>query len=159
MNCPSTKHFTQKPSPCFRIRIVTHPHKKAVVPAKPQTKSMCSNTKKMKYNHTWHKEHKKELQSPQWQQRRQQYIQKHGYHCQKCGKQQDLELHHLEYTHETGTEPDHHLMLLCDECHNHAHADLHLNQKQPTQETKECPNCTKLNKKNERTCQKCHKII
>jgi len=63
---------------------------------------------------------------PAWQARKAKYIHDHTYECERCGQSHNLQLHHMTYDHEEGTERDEDLLLLCPSCHNEAHDDSHL---------------------------------
>lgn len=113
------------------------------------------------FNHNWREQHQTDLQSKAWLQRRQQYIEDHGYNCENtsCGKSENLELHHTSYNYVIGTEPDEELILHCDECHNNDHSDQVLLTTQNTpEELKECPSCSKLNKEGVELCRHCKQV-
>lgn len=58
------------------------------------------------------------LRSPEWQQLRSQRLKIDNYKCQRCGRPFDLQVHHLYYPMELGTEdPWRDLITLCDGCH------------------------------------------
>lgn len=58
------------------------------------------------------------LRSPRWQQLRSERLKIDGYKCQRCGRPFDLQVHHLFYPAELGTEdPYRDLITLCDYCH------------------------------------------
>lgn len=58
------------------------------------------------------------LRSDTWQRLRSQRLKIDGYKCQRCGRPFDLQVHHLFYPDELGTEdPYRDLITLCDCCH------------------------------------------
>ena len=58
------------------------------------------------------------LRSETWQKLRSKRLKIDGYKCQRCGKPFDLQVHHLYYPIELGTEdPYRDLITLCDGCH------------------------------------------
>ena len=58
------------------------------------------------------------LRSPEWQNLRSQRLKIDNYRCQRCGRPFDLQVHHLYYPTELGTEdPYRDLITLCDGCH------------------------------------------
>lgn len=62
------------------------------------------------------------LNSPHWQQVRQQKLSQVGYRCQSCGRQIDHpDVHHLNYKN-VGHENMSDLQVLCRHCHNLAHS-------------------------------------
>lgn len=101
--------------------------------------------------------HAAEYSTQAWQRRRKTYFEEHGYQCERCGATKDIQLHHLEYTHEIGTEPDDHLMSLCDECHNNTHKSMDDAVEVKLKKFIECPYCYHINIS--RRCEQCKKII
>lgn len=63
------------------------------------------------------------LRTPEWKLRRQQKLEQANYRCQKCGKTQGLEVHHLNYE-RIGFEWDADLIVLCEKHHDQAHGRL-----------------------------------
>jgi len=58
------------------------------------------------------------LRSDTWQRLRSERLKIDGYKCQRCGRPFDLQVHHLFYPLELGTEdPYRDLITLCDTCH------------------------------------------
>jgi len=58
------------------------------------------------------------LRSETWQRLRSERLKIDGYKCQRCGRPFDLQVHHLYYPPELGTEDVHRdLITLCDMCH------------------------------------------
>ena len=58
------------------------------------------------------------LKSDTWQRLRSKRLAIDGYKCQRCGRPFDLQVHHLAYPLELGTEdPYRDLITLCDTCH------------------------------------------
>jgi hypothetical protein len=58
------------------------------------------------------------LRSDTWQRLRSERLKIDGYKCQRCGRPFDLQVHHLYYPLELGTEdPYRDLITLCDMCH------------------------------------------
>ena len=58
------------------------------------------------------------LRSGTWQKLRSKRLQIDGYKCQRCGRPFDLQVHHLYYPVQLGTEdPYRDLITLCDYCH------------------------------------------
>ena len=58
------------------------------------------------------------LRSEKWQKLRSERLKIDGYKCQRCGRPFDLQVHHLFYPPELGTEdPYRDLITLCDICH------------------------------------------
>lgn len=62
------------------------------------------------------------IHSPEWYDRRNRYYKAHGRKCGACGSSQKLHLHHMLYTDFDGTEPDAHLVPLCETHHDGYHA-------------------------------------
>jgi hypothetical protein len=63
-------------------------------------------------------EYKEYLKSDTWQRLRSERLKIDGYKCQRCGRPMDLQVHHLYYPIELGTEdPYRDLITLCDGCH------------------------------------------
>lgn len=63
-------------------------------------------------------EYREYLRSDTWQQLRSKRLKIDGYKCQRCGRPFDLQVHHLYYPLELGTEdPYRDLITLCDTCH------------------------------------------
>lgn len=62
--------------------------------------------------------------SPEWRKRKQEFFKKYKKTCTICRKasnEAQIQLHHLNYDHPIGTEPDHSLTPLCGECHRSVH--------------------------------------
>ena len=58
------------------------------------------------------------LRSETWQRLRSERLKIDGYKCQRCGRPFDLQVHHLYYPPDLGTEDVHRdLITLCDSCH------------------------------------------
>ena len=63
-------------------------------------------------------EYREYLKSDTWQKLRSVRLKIDGYKCQRCGRPFDLQVHHLFYPEELGTEdPYRDLITLCDYCH------------------------------------------
>lgn len=56
------------------------------------------------------------LQSPEWAEQRKRKLQQTDHHCQGCGSDERLEVHHLTYD-RVGHERSEDLMVLCHFCH------------------------------------------
>lgn len=60
------------------------------------------------------------MRSDAWRRRRQRAIKRAGYKCQRCGRADRLECHHLTYD-RLGHERPADLIVLCHECHAAEH--------------------------------------
>ena len=74
--------------------------------------------------------YKEYLLSDWWKWRRKRKLKKAAFHCEKCGSNKKLQVHHLSYE-SLWFEKDEHLQVLCNLCHQHSHqldldAKLHL---------------------------------
>lgn len=69
-------------------------------------------------------EYKEYLKSEKWQHIRNAKLRKVGYKCERCGAKENIQVHHISYDHEFGTERECDLQVLCDECHNGIHMDI-----------------------------------
>lgn len=65
------------------------------------------------------------IESDDWKVKRKMLISERRV-CERCGTDVGLQVHHRHYNKEFGTEKDDDLLVLCEDCHNNAHADLHL---------------------------------
>ena len=43
------------------------------------------------------------------------------WHCQNCGRMQNLQVHHQQFRSHSGSDEEHNLITLCVECHEVAH--------------------------------------
>lgn len=71
--------------------------------------------KHLRYNYTEY------IQSPEWRSRRNRFFQRFGRTCAACDSPQKIHLHHMVYSAFNGTEPDAHLVALCETHHNDYH--------------------------------------
>ena len=63
------------------------------------------------------------IQSPAWQEKRRQVLERDGYCCTRCGSAVNLDVHHLTYSH-FGNEPLEDLVTLCRRCHGTIHKKI-----------------------------------
>lgn len=61
------------------------------------------------------------LQSDGWKEKRQLRLQKDSFKCQLCGKDNNLQVHHLNYRNLGKENIDHDIITLCEGCHKIAH--------------------------------------
>lgn len=109
----------------------------------------------------------------EWAERKRKYFKDYGKRCEICNSTAKVELHHLTYDHEIGSEPDHELMALCQQHHYNSHDDSHLqalnavknmvngvkNPENTAVDWKMCHECLELNPPEQDTCQTCHTRI
>jgi 5-methylcytosine-specific restriction endonuclease McrA len=50
-----------------------------------------------------------------------QVLERDGWRCQLCGRMQNLEVHHLEFRSQSGSDEEQNLITLCAECHARMH--------------------------------------
>lgn len=62
------------------------------------------------------------IRSPEWTSRKNAYYRRFGRFCEACNSSTRIHLHHMVYTAYNGTEPDKHLVALCETHHNAYHA-------------------------------------
>ena len=63
------------------------------------------------------------IHSPEWQNRRNLFLQQHGKICNMCPRTDEIEVHHVSYD-RLGHERDEDLKALCVRCHNDLHYAL-----------------------------------
>lgn len=68
-----------------------------------------------------HMRYQEYLLTPEWQATRRAALDRACWACQRCGSDQRLNVHHLDYA-KRGAEDDHDLMVLCRRCHDEEHA-------------------------------------
>lgn len=62
--------------------------------------------------------------SSKWKQISKAFMRNHGYFCDLCKAINRLEVHHVNYDHQPGTERKEDMMVVCNRCHNDLHKDL-----------------------------------
>lgn len=69
-------------------------------------------------------EYGQKLKHPLWQRKRLEIMQRDGFKCRECGKDDEtLHVHHVAYSRgEPWDTPDHLLICLCHECHDERHS-------------------------------------
>jgi 5-methylcytosine-specific restriction endonuclease McrA len=50
-----------------------------------------------------------------------QVLQRDDWRCQNCGSMQNLQVHHLRFRSQSGSDVEQNLITLCAECHRRAH--------------------------------------
>lgn len=60
------------------------------------------------------------LKTPEWRKRRNAFLGRKGWHCERCGRKVDLQVHHRSYA-RLGSERDEDLEALCRDCHEGHH--------------------------------------
>jgi 5-methylcytosine-specific restriction endonuclease McrA len=53
-----------------------------------------------------------------------QVLERDGCRCQLCGRMQNLQVHHLEFRSQSGSDVDQNLMMLSAECHERVHRSM-----------------------------------
>ena len=48
-------------------------------------------------------------------------LKRDGWHCQICGRMQNLEVHHIRHRSRSGPDTEGNLITLCSDCHQHGH--------------------------------------
>ena len=95
------------------------------------------------------------MKSEDWKKTKNDLIAQIGLTCENCGKtfpRRELDLHHLDYDKEFGTENEKDLMLLCKECHHEKEQDLEFFEPTP-KPGMQCQNCgAKLTKDDSCIC-------
>ena len=71
------------------------------------------------------KAYRKFINSEEWQDIRQAKLEASGWECERCGWQEDLQVHHRHYNMEFGRERNEDLMVLCKDCHKLMHDDIY----------------------------------
>lgn len=108
-----------------------------------------------------------------WHERKQKYYKDYGRKCEICGTTNHVELHHLDYDHDIGMEPDSSLMALCPQHHYDTHDDQHMevlnsvknllngvkNQEKMLENYRMCPKCEELNSPERWRCKSCNSPI
>jgi 5-methylcytosine-specific restriction endonuclease McrA len=61
------------------------------------------------------------LDSEQYNQLRQEILQRDGWRCQACGRRSNLEVHHQEFRSHCGDDSKPNLITLCASCHEQVH--------------------------------------
>ena len=70
----------------------------------------------------WWQRYKTHLKTPEWQEKREQVLERDGYLCQACLKRRATQAHHLTYDH-VGNEPLFDLVAICKVCHAELHKE------------------------------------
>ncbi len=52
-----------------------------------------------------------------------QVLERDGWRCQVCGSMQNLQVHHLRFRSQSGSDEEHNLITLCAECHEQMHRE------------------------------------
>ena len=50
-----------------------------------------------------------------------QVLERDGWRCQICGTMQNLQVHHLKFRSQSGSDEEQNLITLCAECHEQVH--------------------------------------
>ena len=50
-----------------------------------------------------------------------QVLERDGWHCQNCGSMHNLQVHHLKFRSQSGSDVEQNLITLCSNCHEGAH--------------------------------------
>jgi 5-methylcytosine-specific restriction endonuclease McrA len=51
----------------------------------------------------------------------QEALQRDGWHCQSCGRRENLQIHHKQFRAQFGGDCEQNLITLCADCHNSIH--------------------------------------
>jgi 5-methylcytosine-specific restriction endonuclease McrA len=61
------------------------------------------------------------LDSKNYQELHRQVLERDGWRCQLCGSMQNLQVHHLKFRSQSGSDEEPNLITLCAECHARMH--------------------------------------
>jgi 5-methylcytosine-specific restriction endonuclease McrA len=61
------------------------------------------------------------LDSTSYHDLHQQVLERDGWRCQVCGSMQNLQVHHLKFRSQSGSDEEQNLITLCEECHTRIH--------------------------------------
>src|SRR5712671_1523701 len=61
------------------------------------------------------------LRTPEWTQKRDQTLERDGYHCRVCNSSENLHVHHRTYVRRGNENINEDLTTLCRKCHEHFH--------------------------------------
>ena len=61
------------------------------------------------------------LDSSSYRELQRQVMERDGWRCQACGSIQNLQVHHLKFRSQSGSDEEHNLITLCAECHARMH--------------------------------------
>jgi 5-methylcytosine-specific restriction endonuclease McrA len=62
------------------------------------------------------------LEAEGYKQLRFQILERDGWHCQQCGRRDQLQIHHIVRRSHSGADCEENLIVLCSECHRSIHA-------------------------------------
>jgi len=62
------------------------------------------------------------LDSQSYSELHRQVLKRDGWRCQFCGSLQDLQVHHLKFRSQSGSDVEQNLITLCAECHRQMHS-------------------------------------
>lgn len=66
------------------------------------------------------------LDSQSYSELHRQVLARDGWRCQFCGSMQHLQVHHLKFRSQSGSDEEQNLITLCSECHGRMHSKRHL---------------------------------
>lgn len=72
-------------------------------------------------NRAFPKRGRKHLESEPYEELRQEILRRDGWRCQSCGRQRDLQVHHIEARSHLGNDSEQNLITLCANCHRSVH--------------------------------------
>ena len=61
------------------------------------------------------------LDSTSYAKLQRQVLERDGWRCQVCGSMQNLQVHHLKFRSQSGSDEEQNLITLCAECHERMH--------------------------------------
>ena len=62
------------------------------------------------------------LASTSYSELHRQVLERDGWRCQMCGSMQHLQVHHLKFRSQSGSDVEQNLITLCAECHARVHS-------------------------------------
>ena len=62
------------------------------------------------------------LDSTSYSELHRQVLERDGWRCQMCGSMQHLQVHHLKFRSQSGSDVEQNLITLCAECHARVHS-------------------------------------
>ena len=73
----------------------------------------------MKKGH--HQSPRLKLDTTSYRELHKQVLERDGWRCQVCGSMQHLQVHHLKFRSQAGSDVEQNLITLCADCHAHMH--------------------------------------
>ena len=67
------------------------------------------------------KSRRRRLDAPSYRELHRQVLERDGWRCQACGGMQHLQVHHLKFRSQSGSDVEQNLITLCAECHERMH--------------------------------------